>query len=393
MKFFAFQGNVNKKLKLNQLGEISGEVYKKENEKWIIENRDINIVSGDIIYYWIYIQVNETMHIGGEQTWTVANKFANLLFHETFDSLKDSVWNHEVKIPLTPDYEFCVYHNDQHSSIYVENGFLKIKPLILENLYGDNATTYGKLILSGCTSKISSECERKGKSFHILPPILSGRLNTKNTFSFQYGKIEIRARFPKGDWLYPEMWLQPKYDYYGPNYSSGCVILGLSRGNENLISTDGKIYDSRTLDFGLRVGTTKNLTNHIVSQTLENGPRWTKDFHTYTTIWDSNGFQFFVDGKEFGKLTPQENGWMYGNNFNKMAPFDQEFYITLGVGVGGIRVFPDGTTSSGNVKPWKNVGAKAMLQFWHAKDQWLSSWRTNNEENIFEIDYIRIWSL
>lgn len=34
-----------------------------------------------------------------------------------------------------------------------------------------------------------------------------------------------------------------------------------------------------------------------------------------------------------------------------------------------------------------------MLQFWHAKDQWLSSWRTNNEENIFEIDYIRIWSL
>lgn len=70
LKFFAFQGNVNKKLKLNQLGEISGEVYKKENEKWIIENRDINIVSGDIIYYWIYIQVNETMHIGEEQTWT-----------------------------------------------------------------------------------------------------------------------------------------------------------------------------------------------------------------------------------------------------------------------------------------------------------------------------------
>lgn len=132
------------------------------------------------------------------------------------------------------------------------------------------------------------------------------------------------------------MWLQSKYDYYGPNYSSGCVILGLSRGNENLVSIDGKIYDSRTLDFGLRVGTTKNLTNHIVSQTLENGPRWTKDFHTYTTIWDSNGFQFFVDGKEFGKLTPQENGWMYGNNFNKMAPFDQQvcakiYYIYVNI--------------------------------------------------------------
>lgn len=70
LKFFAFQGNINKKLKLNQLGEISGEVYRKENEKWIIENRNINIVSGDIIHYWIYIQVNEAMHISGEQTWT-----------------------------------------------------------------------------------------------------------------------------------------------------------------------------------------------------------------------------------------------------------------------------------------------------------------------------------
>lgn len=70
LKFFAFQGNVNKKLQLNQLGEISGEVYRKKNEKWTIENKDINIISGDIIHYWIYIQVNEAMHINGEKTWT-----------------------------------------------------------------------------------------------------------------------------------------------------------------------------------------------------------------------------------------------------------------------------------------------------------------------------------
>lgn len=70
MKFFAFQGNVNKKLKLNHSGEISGEVYEKKNKKWTIENRDINLVSGDVIHYWIYVQVNEAMHISGEQTWT-----------------------------------------------------------------------------------------------------------------------------------------------------------------------------------------------------------------------------------------------------------------------------------------------------------------------------------
>lgn len=124
------------------------------------------------------------------------------------------------------------------------------------------------------------------------------------------------------------MWLKPKYDYYGPDYSSGCITLGLARGNDNLVNTvDGRIYDSRRLDFGIRIGTDVNITNHMVSRIRENGPRWTQDFHVYTTIWNSEGFQFFVDGEEVGKLNPPTDGWMYGNNFTKMAPFDQEVCI------------------------------------------------------------------
>lgn len=36
-----------------------------------------------------------------------------------------------------------------------------------------------------------------------IPPIASARLQTKSTFSFMYGTVEIIAKLPKGDWLWP----------------------------------------------------------------------------------------------------------------------------------------------------------------------------------------------
>ncbi|XP_034174855.2 beta-1,3-glucan-binding protein 1 [Osmia lignaria lignaria] len=409
LQFFAFHGNINKKIEINKSGEILGEVYKKKDDKWTVTNEDVNLKNGDVIHYWTYALVNGSTYQIKNKKWTVtsqiqgsdnsetpSNSVDKLVFNENFDSLNTSIWKRDVKIPLSPDYEFCVYHNEHHdSSVKVENGVLRFTPLILEDIYGENVTAYGTLVLSGCTSNIEMECSRKAAAFNILPPIISARITTTNSFYFQYGKIEIRAKFPEGDWLYPEMWLEPKYNNYGVGYSSGRVILGLARGNHNLVNvTANAIYDSRRLEFGCMVGTAVNhVDSHIVSKIRENGPRWTKDFHIFTTIWNSDGFEFMVDGEQVGKLNPGPNEWMQGENVNKIAPFDKEFYITLGVGVGGIRMFPDGTTSSGYVKPWRNVEAKAMLQFWRKKSQWMPSLKQNGRLTAFEIDYIRVWSL
>ncbi|CAL7943945.1 unnamed protein product [Xylocopa violacea] len=408
LRFFSFQGNINKAIALNQAGQISGEIYRKTNDKWIVEDQDVHLVDGDVIHYWIHVQVNEAVHEGEVQTWTVASRgedqniekaetvTGELIFDDPFNTLNRSIWMYEVKAPLSPDYEFCVYHNEQHTFLTkIDSGKLRIKPVLLEDIYGENITTYGSLIVSDCTSIVPAECSRRATSFNILPPVLSSRLTTKESFSFRYGKIEIRAKFPEGDWLYPEMWLEPKYNSYGAGYSSGRVILGLARGNDNLINVStGDIFDSRRLDYGFRIGTSTNVEDHFVSKIEREKPKWTKGFHVYTTIWNSNGFQFLVDGEEVGKLSPPSSGWMCGTNFDKMAPFDQEFYITIGVGVGGVRVFADGTISSGYKKPWRNISAKAMLQFWQARNKWLTSWKRENGQNIaFEIDYVRVWSL
>ncbi|KAI4482941.1 hypothetical protein M0802_013582 [Mischocyttarus mexicanus] len=324
---------------------------------------------------------------------------SKLILNEDFQYLNESLWSREIKIPLKPDYEFCVYHNDHHPNLVkIVNGVLRIQPIILEDAYGVNVTSYGQLNLAGCTSNIPQECSQTAMAFNILPPIISARLTTKTRFSLKYGKIEIRAKFPEGDWLYPELWLEPLYSMYGPNYASGRVILGFTRGNVNLMTADlREIIDARRLEFGLRSGS-PTINEEIVYKIMDRGSEWNKDFHVYTTIWNENGFEFLVDGEEIGSLTPTTEGsWLHHFNISsitKISPFDQEFYISIGVGVGGRRVFPDQTISSGYVKPWKNVGAKAMLQFWNSRNQWLPNWkRENGRKTALEVDYVKVWSL
>lgn len=55
-----------------------------------------------------------------------------------------------------------------------------------------------------CTGKRGTrECGYQAKSYLILPPVQSARINTLQSFSFRYGIVEIIARMPVGDWLLP----------------------------------------------------------------------------------------------------------------------------------------------------------------------------------------------
>lgn len=421
LQFFTFHGNINSPILSDEGGELTDDIFRAKNGRWTLEKKDLIIQNGDVINYWIYVQANGAPFKKENQSYTIRASDSSkqttiaspvkptisprpekgkLILNEDFNYLNESLWSREVKIPLEPDYEFCVYHNDNHPYlVQIIDGILRIQPIILEDLYGVNITFYGKLILAGCTSIIPQECSQNAEAFNILPPIISAKLNTKTQFAFKYGKIEIRAKFPEGDWLYPELWLEPLYSLYGPNYASGRVLLGFARGNVNLVDAKdfGQIFDARKLEFGFRSGSS-TIKEEIVHKIMDRGSRWNQDFHVYTTIWNENGFEFLVDGEEIGRLTSTTKGsWL--NQFNissitNISPFDQEFYISIGVGVGGRRVFPDNLMSSGFVKPWKNVGAKAVLQFWNSRNQWLQSWRReDSRKTALEVDYVKVWSL
>src|SRR5258706_14982547 len=61
------------------------------------------------------------------------------------------------------------------------------------------------------------------------PIIVAQVLTAPN--EFRYGRVEIRARMPKGDWLRPAIWMLPQDDTYGPFPMSGGIDIVTSRGN------------------------------------------------------------------------------------------------------------------------------------------------------------------
>ena len=55
---------------------------------------------------------------------------------------------------------------------------------------------------------------KTGMDGNVINPIQSAKLTTVESFSFKYGRVEIVAKLPKGDWLWPALWMLPKKNYY-----------------------------------------------------------------------------------------------------------------------------------------------------------------------------------
>ena len=52
-------------------------------------------------------------------------------------------------------------------------------------------------------------------------PYSSGRIRTKHRGDWQYGKIEVRAKLPAGQGLWPAIWMLPTDEKYGTWAASG----------------------------------------------------------------------------------------------------------------------------------------------------------------------------
>lgn len=61
-------------------------------------------------------------------------------------------------------------------------------------------TIYFEALYGYCTNSDRYGCYREGQH-GCLPPVMSGKLKSKSTIRF--GKVEVRARIPRGEWLWP----------------------------------------------------------------------------------------------------------------------------------------------------------------------------------------------
>nr|CAD7458821.1 unnamed protein product [Timema tahoe] len=271
-------------------------------------------------------------------------------------------------------------------------------------------TQYFRLIGASCsaqarlTSTLSALLEMIA-SQDIMLPIQSARIRTLGSFGFLYGRVEVRARMPRGDWIWPAIWMKPVDNEYGAWPSSGEIDLVEIRSNRKLRSSQGLSQGvdrmGATLHFGVNSSYNIWRPTHWEKSLADQGTDFAADYHLYGMEWAEDSINFTVDGEKIGGITPPEGGfWKLGGfdespggtniwkNGTRLAPFDKPFFLILNVAVGG-RFFSDSMVNSPFPRPWNWSSPHPMRDFWERRDEWLPTW--DHEDSTLRVDYIRVF--
>jgi beta-glucanase (GH16 family) len=224
-----------------------------------------------------------------------------LIWHDEFEKqqIDTSKWAHEVNAWGGGNNELQ-YYTARNSNSYVEQGVLTIQAL-KENYTGPEG----------------------------IRKYTSARLRTYNKGDWRYVIIEVRARLPFGQGIWPAIWMLPSKQIYGEWAASGEIDIIELLGHE-----PNKIYG--TLHYGdkwpnnVHSGGVYTIKNSIFSD----------NFHVFRLEWEPNKFKWYVDGLLFHT----EEYW-FTKKAEYPAPFDQPFHLILSVAVGGNwPKAPDSTT-------------------------------------------------
>ncbi|KAJ3838070.1 GH16 beta-1,3-glucan recognition protein [Lentinula raphanica] len=253
----------------------------------------------------------------------------------------------------------------------------------------------------------------------IINPVQSARLSTRKTASMKFGRVDVVAKIPTGDWMWPAIWMLPVDDAYGawplsafftlssPSRASrllthficsGEIDIMEARGNGPSYPKQGTDYVRGSLNWGPLTWLNEVWRTYGWWQ-MKRGS-YDKGFHTYSLEWTEKFIRIYVDSRlhHMLELNINEAFWDRGDfpavvqngsevvalqnpwiNGTKAAPFDQRFYLILDVGVGGTNGwFPDGPE-----KPWLDGSLTAMRDFLEAQNEWYPTWPTNPDERAF----------
>jgi beta-glucanase (GH16 family) len=203
------------------------------------------------------------------------------------------VWSDEFDTPGSPDptkWGFDIgtgsggwgnneleYYTNRQTNAIISNGTLKI--IALKESYNGSAYT-------------------------------SARMLTNNLYSFQYGRIDVRAKLPASTGTWPAIWM------LGNNIATvgwpACGEIDIMEQSGSLKST---IYG--TLHYPTEVGQYGDGSTTTISDA-------STAFHVYSTMWTPLSIQLSVDGVVYYTLL---------NNLG--IPFNQQFFIILNVAMGG----------------------------------------------------------
>jgi beta-glucanase (GH16 family) len=161
----------------------------------------------------------------------------------------------------------------------------------------------------------------------------SARLVTRGNAAWRYGRIEVRARLPRGQGVWPAIWMLPETSSYGGWAASGEIdimeAVNLGVPCEDCASgVEDRVLG--TLHYGAEWPNNHYSGSAVTLPDLAQGP------HTYALEWSPQGMTWSVDGTPFACQTPAH--WFTTSEVGQgrpAAPFDQPFHLILNVAVGG----------------------------------------------------------
>jgi beta-glucanase (GH16 family) len=148
----------------------------------------------------------------------------------------------------------------------------------------------------------------------------SARLKTQNKKTFTYGRMDIRAKLPKGQGLWPAIWMLgnniSQSGYGWPACGEIDIMELLGNNYQKFYSTahwgqyNTNFHDSKGGNYTLPTG------------------NFYDSFHVFSLLWDATKIVFLVD--DITVFTVNKTDMTTGT-----YPFDKPFFFILNVAVGG----------------------------------------------------------
>jgi beta-glucanase (GH16 family) len=161
----------------------------------------------------------------------------------------------------------------------------------------------------------------------------SGRINSQDKGDILYGRVEVRAKLPRGQGTWPAIWMLPSNPY---NYATNCVAPTEWQGSLTCDAwpNSGEIdimehvgYDMQTVH-----GTVHSKAYYWVNweqrKASVEGKNVEEEFHVYSVEWTPEYIYIFFDGSPYFFYLNEGTGW-------KAWPFDKPFNIILNLAIGG----------------------------------------------------------
>lgn len=231
-----------------------------------------------------------------------------LLFEDDFKTLDTNVWNHEIQRGGFGSGSF-EWTTDDPKNSYVDAEGLHIVPTLTTNSTDittaeiNNGYVLNLTTARTCTSVsgVQGDCSIRSNvtSGAIINPVRSARLNTQGKKTITYGRVEVVAKLPQGDWLWPAIWMMPEpqgphgQGAYGPWPASGEIDIMESRGNAGQDYPDGRDSTTSALHWGPLPSVDafwKTSGKHNVRRT-----DYSESFHTFGLEWNENYLFTYVD--------------------------------------------------------------------------------------------------